>query len=67
MTDLNNVYERKRPKYIRCFLLFHVNMNLSRLSLSLSCPFPLSVRGSSTLKRLLHNYYEDTFITYKCP
>ena len=27
----------------------------------------LSVSGNSTLKRLLHNYYEDTFITYKCP
>ena len=23
--------------------------------------------GNSTLKRLLHNYYEDTVITYKCP
>ena len=27
----------------------------------------LPVSGNSTLKRLLHNYYEDTVITYKCP
>ena len=27
----------------------------------------LPVSGTSTLKRLLHNYYEDTVITYKCP
>ena len=27
----------------------------------------LPVSGNSTLKRLLHNYYEDTFITCKCP
>ena len=27
----------------------------------------LPVSGNSTLKRWLHNYYEDTFITYKCP
>ena len=26
----------------------------------------LPVSGKSTLKRLLHNYYEDTVITYKC-
>ena len=31
----------------------------------LSLALPAS--GNSTLKRLLHNYYEDTFITYKCP
>ena len=35
-------------------------------------PFPvlslaLPVSGNSTLKRLLHNYYEDTVITYKYP
>ena len=29
--------------------------------------FALPVSGNSTLKRLLHNYYEDSFITYKCP
>ena len=27
----------------------------------------LPVNGNSMLKRLLHNYYEDTVITYKCP
>ena len=27
----------------------------------------LPVSGNRTLKRLLHNYYEDTVITYKCP
>ena len=27
----------------------------------------LPVSGNSTLKRLLHNYYEDTAIIYKCP
>ena len=27
----------------------------------------LPVSGNSTLKRLLHNYYEVTVITYKCP
>ena len=27
----------------------------------------LPVSGNITLKRLLHNYYEDTVITYKCP
>ena len=27
----------------------------------------LPVSGNSTLKGLLHNYYEDTVITYKCP
>ena len=27
----------------------------------------LPVSGNSTLKRLLHNYYEDTVITFKCP
>ena len=27
----------------------------------------LPVSGNSILKRLLHNYYEDTVITYKCP
>ena len=27
----------------------------------------LPVSGNSTLKRLLHNYYEDTVITYKSP
>ena len=27
----------------------------------------LPVSGNSMLKRLLHNYYEDTVITYKCP
>ena len=27
----------------------------------------LPVSGNSMLNRLLHNYYEDLFITYKCP
>ena len=27
----------------------------------------LPVSGNNTLKKFLHNYYEDTFITYKCP
>ena len=31
--------------------------------LSLSLP----VSGNSTSKRFLHNYYEDTVITYECP
>ena len=26
----------------------------------------LPVSGNSTMKKLLHSYYEDTFITYKC-
>ena len=30
-----------------------------------SLAFPVS--GNGTLKVLLHDYYEDTFITYKCP
>ena len=48
------------------FLVGTVTMNLSFEPFTvLSLVLPVS--GNSMLKRLLHNYYEDTVITYKCP
>ena len=42
-------------------------MNLSWFEPFTVLSLALPVSGNSTLKRLLHNYYEHTVITYKCP
>ena len=58
------LFQGMHKHVISCGNCQHESVSFEPLTvLSLALP----VSGNSMLKRLLHNYYEDTFNTYKCP
>ena len=58
------LFQGKHKHVISCGNCQHESISFEPFTvLSLALP----VSGNSKLKRLLHNCYEDTFITYKCP